>query len=215
MRHRGTEEGCAGCETRSPSGKLNGASLASCCVADGARGTALEVLVTLTRLGLTSFGGPVEHLGYFRSECVELRRWLNDTAYPDHVALCQFLPGPAWLGFTLPSAVLLIAFAFGVQALATTAGAAWLDGLKLVAVAVVALLIALPLLREANLARAVAVADAFYRTRHTKGSGAPQRANAGAACVTERAVPLGFAQRSPRPQVRINVRGAMAASSAC
>ena len=123
------------------------------------QGSFLEVLAVFTRLGLTSFGGPVAHLGYFRAECVERRGWLDDRAYADLVALCQFLPGPAssqvglglgylragvpgafaaWLGFTLPSALALAAFAFGVQAVGDVEGAAWLQGLKIVAVAVVA-----------------------------------------------------------------------------
>lgn len=110
------------------------------------------------RLGLTSFGGPVAHLGYFREEYVVRRRWLPEPAYADLVALCQFLPGPAssqvgiavgilraglpgglaaWLGFTLPSALLLVAFAHGVRGLDLGA-AGWLHGLKVVAVAVVA-----------------------------------------------------------------------------
>src|SRR5215510_1770853 len=104
-------------------------------------GSALEVLGVTTRLGLTSFGGPVAHLGYFREEYVRRRKWLSEDAYADLVALCQFLPGPtssqvgvavgilraglpgalaAWLGFTLPSAVALVAFAFGVQRLGVT-----------------------------------------------------------------------------------------------
>ena len=119
----------------------------------------LEVLLVFTRLGLTSFGGPVAHLGYFRAEIVERRGWMSDRAYADLVALCQFLPGPAssqvgigigyrragvpgafaaWLGFTLPSAVALAAFAFGVSTVGDVADAAWLQGLKIVAVAVVA-----------------------------------------------------------------------------
>jgi len=123
------------------------------------RGSALEVLKVFTRLGLTSFGGPVAHLGYFRTECVERRGWLDDRAYADLVALCQVLPGPAssqvglgigyhragvagafaaWLGFTLPSAIALVAFAFGLHAIGDLEQAAWLQGLKLVAVAVVA-----------------------------------------------------------------------------
>ncbi|MFD1718743.1 chromate efflux transporter [Georgenia deserti] len=110
-------------------------------------------------LGLTSFGGPIAHLGYFRSAFVERRRWLSESAYADLVALCQFLPGPAssqvgmalglrraglggmlaaWTAFTLPSAALLVAFAFGVQALGAEADAGWLQGLKAAAVAVVA-----------------------------------------------------------------------------
>ncbi len=121
-------------------------------------GSALEVLAVATRLGLTSFGGPVAHLGYFRHEYVVRRKWLDEATYADLVALCQFLPGPAssqvgiaigmqragllgglaaWLGFTLPSAVALVAFAYGVRGLAV-ADAGWLHGLKVAAVAVVA-----------------------------------------------------------------------------
>ncbi|HET8532927.1 MAG TPA: chromate transporter, partial [Methylomirabilota bacterium] len=118
----------------------------------------LEVLAVATRLGLTSFGGPVAHLGYFRSEYVVRRRWLDEQTYADVVALCQFLPGPAssqvgiaigifragllgglaaWLGFTLPSAIVLVLFALGIRGLElSTAG--WLLGLKIAAVAVVA-----------------------------------------------------------------------------
>lgn len=124
-----------------------------------ARGSFLEVLMVFTKLGLTSFGGPVAHLGYFREEIVERRKWMDDESYADLVALCQFLPGPAssqtgiglgiaragilggfaaWLGFTLPSAFALIAFAFGVNAIGDVSGAGWLQGLKIVAVAVVA-----------------------------------------------------------------------------
>jgi chromate transporter len=117
------------------------------------------VLRVFLRLGLTSFGGPVAHLGYFRAEFVERRRWLDESAYADIVALCQFLPGPAssqvgisigilragllgacaaWLGFTGPSAVAMILFGYGVTALGNLADSAWLHGLKIVAVAVVA-----------------------------------------------------------------------------
>lgn len=122
-------------------------------------GTPLEVLVAFLRLGLTSFGGPIAHLGYFREEFVTRRGWLDDRAYADLVALCQFLPGPAssqagfalglkragplgalaaWVGFTLPSAVLLVLFALGASALAGPLGTGALHGLKLVAVAIVA-----------------------------------------------------------------------------
>jgi len=125
---------------------------------DSPRGSALEVLGVATRLGLTSFGGPVAHLGYFRDEYVRRRRWITEDAYADIVALCQLLPGPtssqvgvaigilraglpgaiaAWLGFTLPSAILLVAFAVGLQRLGVT-DAGWLHGLKIAAVAVVA-----------------------------------------------------------------------------
>ena len=122
-------------------------------------GTFLEVLGVATRLGLTSFGGPIAHLGYFRAEYVVLRKWLDEKSYADLVALCQFLPGPAssqvgigigigraglpgalaaWLGFTLPSALALVLFAFGVSAFGGAAETGWLHGLKVVAVAVVA-----------------------------------------------------------------------------
>jgi chromate transporter len=122
-------------------------------------GSWLEVLAVFLRLGLTSFGGPVAHLGYFRAEFVVRRRWLEDRSYADLVALCQFLPGPAssqvglaigllragyagafaaWTGFTLPSAVALVVFAYGVSAIGDVSGAGWLHGLKVVAVAVVA-----------------------------------------------------------------------------
>ena len=123
------------------------------------RGSLLEVLRIFLRLGLTSFGGPVAHLGYFRAEFVERRRWLDEPAYADIVALCQFLPGPAssqvgisigilraglpgalcaWLGFSAPSAVAMILFGYGVTAFGKLADSAWLHGLKIVAVAVVA-----------------------------------------------------------------------------
>lgn len=126
---------------------------------DGRTGSAVEVFRAFLRLGLTSFGGPVAHLGYLRTDLVERRRWLTDAAYADVVALCQFLPGPtssqvgmvlglrragyrgllaAWAGFTLPSAVLMVAAAYGVAAVPTT-GAGWLRGLLAAAVAVVAL----------------------------------------------------------------------------
>jgi chromate transporter len=111
------------------------------------------------RLGLTSFGGPIAHLGYFREEFVVRRKWLEDAAYADLVALCQFLPGPAssqvgialglsrgglrgavaaWLGFTAPSAVALVLFGLWFSRLGDRLGSGWLHGLKVVAVAVVA-----------------------------------------------------------------------------
>lgn len=121
-------------------------------------GSAREVLGVTTRLGLTSFGGPLAHLGYFRREYVERRRWLDEAAYADTVALGQFLPGPAssqvgiavgigraglpgglaaWVGFTLPSALVMAALGLGVAG-GLLPGGAWVDGLKLAAVAVVA-----------------------------------------------------------------------------
>jgi chromate transporter len=121
--------------------------------------SAWQVFLVFLRLGLTSFGGPVAHLGYFRTEFVERRRWLGEAAYADLVALCQFLPGPAssqlglglglmragypgalaaWAGFTLPSALALIALALGITQAADTLPTGLLHGLKVVAVAVVA-----------------------------------------------------------------------------
>jgi chromate transporter len=118
-----------------------------------------EIFLVALRLGCTSFGGPVAHLGYFRKEYVERRRWLDDAHFADVVGLCQFLPGPsssqtgftigylqrglrgglaAWVGFTLPSAFLMIGFAYGVSAWGQLGGAGWLAGLKAAAVAVVA-----------------------------------------------------------------------------
>ncbi|QYH19969.1 chromate efflux transporter [Corynebacterium aquatimens] len=119
----------------------------------------LEVLRIFTRLGLTSFGGPTAHLGYFRDEFVEKRKWMTDEEYADLVALCQFMPGPAssqvgmaiglkragyagmlaaWIGFTMPSVIALVIFALGVGQLGDIADAGWLAGLKAAAVAVVA-----------------------------------------------------------------------------
>ncbi|WP_406741118.1 chromate efflux transporter, partial [Bordetella pertussis] len=118
-----------------------------------------EVFGAFLRLGLTSFGGPVAHLGYFRHEFVQRRRWLDDAAYAELVALCQFLPGPAssqtgmalglaragwagmaaaWIAFTLPSALFMLAFALGLGQLDGLAASGALHGLKLAAVAVVA-----------------------------------------------------------------------------
>jgi chromate transporter len=120
----------------------------------------LEVFAAFLKLGLTSFGGPVAHLGYFRDEFVARRRWLDEQAFADLVALCQFLPGPAssqvgmalgigragvpgavaaWVGFTAPSAMAMILFAYGAQAWSGTLQGGVLHGLKVVAVAVVAL----------------------------------------------------------------------------
>src|SRR3982074_2563096 len=126
---------------------------------DMPRGNAREVLAVFLRLGLTSFGGPIAHLGYFQDEFGVRRRWLDEKTYADLVALCQFLPGPAssqvgiaiglsragylgalaaWVGFTLPSALLMTAFGYGIGWFAKAADAGWLHGLKVAAVAVVA-----------------------------------------------------------------------------
>src|SRR5271157_3778466 len=122
-------------------------------------GSMREVFLAFLKLGLTSFGGPIAHLGYFRREFVGRRRWLDEPAFADLVGLCQFLPGPAssqtgfsiglmragyrgglaaWTGFTLPSAIALVLFAYGAGALGGPAGIGLLHGLKLVAVAIVA-----------------------------------------------------------------------------
>ena len=125
----------------------------------GQAGSALEVWRVFLKLGLTSFGGPVAHLGYFRREFVVRRAWLDERAYADLVALCQFLPGPAssqtgfaiglmragylgglaaWAGFTLPSAIAMTLIAYAEGALNGPAGDGLIHGLKLVAVAIVA-----------------------------------------------------------------------------
>lgn len=118
----------------------------------------LEVLVVSTKLGLTSFGGPVAHLGYFHNEYIRKRKWMDEKGYADLVALCQVLPGPAssqvgigigviragllggliaWLGFTLPSVIALVMFAFLLKGF-DISNAGWIHGLKIVAVAIVA-----------------------------------------------------------------------------
>jgi len=119
----------------------------------------LEIFWIFLRLGLTSFGGPVAHIGYFRAEFVARRRWLDEEAYGAIVSFCQFLPGPAssqvamtlgltraglggllaaWLGFTLPSALLMILFALFLDGLGGAAYAPWVHGLKIATVAIVA-----------------------------------------------------------------------------
>lgn len=120
--------------------------------------TSFEVLTVSFKLGLTSFGGPIAHLGYFHDEYVRRRKWLDERSYADLVALCQFLPGPAssqvgigigvfrsgllggvlaWIGFTLPSVIALVLFALLLQGF-DIGNAGWIHGLKIVAVAIVA-----------------------------------------------------------------------------
>jgi chromate transporter len=122
-------------------------------------GSPMEVLRVFAKLGVSSFGGPIAHIGYFREEFVVRRRWIDEPAFADLVALCQFLPGPAssqvgfsiglmrggylgglaaWTAFTLPSAILLLLFAYGAKFLQGPIGIGLLHGLKLVAVAIVA-----------------------------------------------------------------------------
>jgi chromate transporter len=125
-----------------------------------ARGTPVEVFRVFLKLGLSSFGGPIAHLGYYREELVVRRKWIDEAGYVDLVALCQFLPGPAssqvgfslgvlrgngllgglaaWLGFAMPSALILLAFGLGAAAFTGPIAEGFLHGLKLVAVAVVA-----------------------------------------------------------------------------
>jgi chromate transporter len=125
---------------------------------DPRQGSPLEVLLVFFKLGVSCFGGPIAHIGYFRDEFVVRRHWLDEHTYADLVGLCQFLPGPAssqvgfsiglmragyrgglaaWTGFTLPSAIVLVLFAYGAGALTGPAGTGLLHGLKLVAVAIV------------------------------------------------------------------------------
>ena len=119
----------------------------------------LHVFLAFLKLGCIAFGGPVAHLGYFQEEFVRKRQWLSEAAYADLIALCQFLPGPAssqvgfaigrlrcglpgafaaWIGFTLPSACIMVAFAFGIAESVPGEAQGWIHGLKLAAVAVVA-----------------------------------------------------------------------------
>src|SRR5689334_23529847 len=123
------------------------------------KGSVSEVFSAFLVLGLTSFGGPVAHIGYFRNAFVEKRRWLDDKSFADIVAMCQFLPGPAssqvgmtigllragiggmlaaWIAFTAPSAIILTAFAFGVAAFGGSLTGGWLTGLEPAADAAVA-----------------------------------------------------------------------------
>jgi chromate transporter len=129
------------------------------CTVEVSKGHWLEVFWAFLKLGMTSFGGPVAHLGYFRTEFVERRKWLDEKSYSDLVALCQFLPGPAssqvgmalgqqragwlgslmaWIGFTMPSTIVLILFALGIAQYSDLAASGAVHGLKVVAVAVVA-----------------------------------------------------------------------------
>lgn len=148
-------------------------------------GSPAEVFAAFLKMGCSAFGGPIAHIGFFRHEFVEKRRWLDDASFADLVALCQFLPGPAssqtaialgwrragyggallaWIGFTGPSAVLMIAAAFGAAAVGDLAHAGWIQGLKVAAVAVVAQALMImartlcPEARTATLAIAAAIA---------------------------------------------------------
>ena len=169
------------------------------------RGGVGEVFAVFLRLGLTSFGGPVAHLGYFHEEFVVRRRWLDEKSYVDLVALCQFLPGPAssqvgiavglsragypgalaaWLGFTLPSAVAMVLFAYGVSVVGDAAGSGWLHGLKVAPVAV-----------RAGRARDGARAGAGSRARHLGGGRSRDRARLSVSRGPDRRDPAGRNRR--------------------
>ncbi len=166
-------------------------------------GTPLEVLAAAGRLGITSFGGPIAHLGYFHAEYVVRRKWLDEQSYADLVALCQMIPGPAssqlgiaigihragvlgglaaWIGFTLPSAIALVAFALLAHGSGISAG--WLHGLMVVAVAV--------------------VAQAVWTMARAMASDAPRATIAFAAAI------VGILLPSSLTQVSIIVAGALA-----
>jgi chromate transporter len=200
----------------------------------GREGNALEVLRVATRLGVTSFGGPVAHLGYFRQEYVVRRRWIDEATYADLVALCQFLPGPAssevgiaigmtraglpgavaaWLGFTLPSAIALVLFAYGVRTLGAQSPG-WLHGLKVAAVAVVALAVwgmartLAPDRARATVALLAAIAAALSPTVLAQVGIIAAGALAGMACLSESG-----ADAPPRAESRVGRPLAVAALS--
>lgn len=186
-----------------------------------------SVFLVFLRLGLTSFGGPVAHLAYFRQEFVVRRRWLSDTSFADLVALCQFLPGPsssqvgmalglqragyggalaAWAGFTLPSAVLLIGFALSVSAFGQDLAPGVLHGLKLAAVAVVAHAVwsmATTLCRGAVRATIMVVAACIVLlVPHAWGQVVAIALGALAGLWLHRAVPLDASEPMPAPVSR-------------
>lgn len=213
---------------------------------DSQIGSALEVLLIFAKLGVTCFGGPIAHIGYFREEFVARRRWLDEPTYADLVALCQFLPGPAssqvgfslgllragglaaWTGFTLPSAIVLVLFAYGAGALGGAIGIGVLHGLKLVAVAIVGQAVwgmACTLCpdRERASIPVVAVllilfsasgrADCGHRVgRHRRAVALPLRgARVGQTCADERIAPRRIRGarhllRSPRRPARLRER---------
>ena len=196
---------------------------------DGMAGRLGEVFTAFLLLGLTSFGGPVAHLGYFREAFVVRRRWLGEADYAELVALCQFLPGPAssqvgialgllraghagavaaWIAFTLPSVLLLLAFAYGLGALGGPAATGALAGLKLAALAVVAHAVwamattLAPDRRRRLIAIAAAVAVLLVASNLTQMAVIAVAAAAGALrppAVTEAAIAPDVAGRGGRP----------------
>jgi chromate transporter len=200
---------------------------------DGRR-AAGEVLLAFLRLGLTSFGGPIAHLGYFRSEFVARRGWLSERAFADLVALAQFLPGPAssqtgfaigltragwlgglaaWVGFTLPSAALMLAFAYGAAGIADLWwGAGLLHGLKLMAVAVIAQAV-LGMAKSfcADAPRVTIAAAALALVSFAPGSLAQLAAIVGGGVAGLAAVRAGQAERADDFAPRLSRRAALAA----
>ncbi len=196
-------------------------------------GSAIEVLGAFLWLGVTSFGGPVAHLGYFRTEFVEKRRWLDEAGYADIVALCQVLPGPsssqvgiavgalragiggalaAWAGFTLPSAAVMILFAYGITRFGDLGGAPWLHGLKIVAVAVVAQAVAAMARQLApDRARASLAVAAAVMVLAVPGSGGQIAAIALGGIVGWWFFPRETRGESKRPPLRLDPRFAVAA----
>lgn len=184
----------------------------------GHRGCPKEVFRVFLKLGLTSFGGPIAHLGYFRDEIVERRRWIGDGGYADLVALCQFLPGPtssqvgfalgflragfpgalaAFAAFTLPSALLLVAFAYSASSLDGPIKDGIVSGLKVVAVAIVAQAVLgmarslCPDRERATIALAAALAVAILPGAFGQVAAIAVGAAAGLVCCRSAAPPAG------------------------
>jgi chromate transporter len=201
-------------------------------VTDRHRGSAGEVLLAALRLGVTSFGGPIAHIGYFRDEYVRRRGWLDDAAFSELVALANVLPGPsssqlgiaigalragklgglaAWIGFTLPSAALMTVFAYGVGRVEVE-GAGWLRGLELAAAAVVATaVVQMARTLTPDLLRAVLAAGAAAVVLAVGGA-AVQVAVIGAGALAGVAL-LGAGDAPPAVHVRFPVGRRLAAAS--
>jgi len=185
------------------------------------RGRPVEVFLAFLKLGCTSFGGPIAHLGFFQDEFVASRRWIDPADFSDLVALCQFLPGPAssqlglaigwrragwggagaaWLGFTMPSAAIMMALAYGVLRTHGLAHAGWVQGLKVAAVAIVAQAVwsmgrnLCPDRLRAGIAAAVAIVLSLF-----SAPGLPLACIAGGA-MAGGALGRGFKFGSPSPQ---------------
>jgi len=197
-------------------------------------GTSGEVFAAFLRLGLTCFGGPIAHLGYFHEEFVVRRKWLDEKTYVDLVALSQFLPGPAsskvgiaiglsragyagalaaWTGFTMPSATALVLFGYGVSALGNALGSGWLHGLKVAAVAVVAQAV-LTMMRvltpdAARATLAVAAAVLVLAVPSSLGQIAAIIAGGLIGLVASRGVPPGDQVSLPHPVSRTAAVGAI------